>query len=294
MTRSAGNNSLVSSEYLATIIGSFISVIAGIVSYLAGVPADTSFIASLVGVGLSLQAEILVRNAKFRQAFADIGEITSTALRYPEHAMNVVKILRSIDHLADVSARDRVPNTIADPVFRARAERILGKCRDDLESLARGTFRATQYELTILIDAISRSARYVKAVSIQDVDQLSYQLLGNHQDYLAAQKDAADRGVRVERIFVHARRDAQLLQIMRDQESAGFAVYEVDINTVPSNLRVDCAIVDSLFYVRIENGPTGVVVGNRYSKNDTELATRVSEFEELKSIARRFSAGNES
>jgi len=273
-------------EYTATAIGLALSLAAAIASHLLGISGEISFVVGLIGAVLSLQAEVLVRNTRLRHALAEMGEISSVAMNRPDYSRRVLGILRSIEA---VTSESGATNTIANPIFLARASRIVTQCQNDLSVLAGGTFTSAQYDFGSLDDAISRAKRSLHGVALQGVDRVTFRELGGYEQYLNAQKEALARGVTIERIFIHSQRNDNLIETMDEQVRMGVRVYEVEADLVPPILRVDCAIVDNLFYGRIESSPAGGIIATRYSRNEAELNSRMSEFEELRTIARKYS-----
>ncbi|MEV0360270.1 hypothetical protein AB0H71_29865 [Nocardia sp. NPDC050697] len=283
---SSGISRAVPSEYVAAAIGSTLSIAAAIASYKLGVSADTSFVVGLIGVVISLQAEVLVWNTRLRHSLSEMGEISSVVMDRPEYSKRILSILRSIEVLTSESESI---NAIANPIFMARASRLVTQCQNDLSVMAGGTFVAAQYDFGSLDDAISRARYSLIGVALQGVDRVTFRELGGYEQYLHAQREALARGVTIERIFIHSQRNENLIETMDEQVRMGIRVFEIDVDLVPPYLRVDCAIVDNSFYGRIESSPAGGIIATRYSRNEAELNARVSEFEELKTIARRYS-----
>jgi hypothetical protein len=108
--------------------------------------------------------------------------------------------------------------------------------------------------------------------------------IGRH--YWQANREALDRGVRINRIFVYTTMTAQLDQLAAEQEDAGVHVGLVQAVVLDPALWHNLAIWDgtSAWEARLNAG--GEIVGNIFTINDADLARLSQTFQTCQRAAR--------
>lgn len=273
-------------EYTTAFVGTAVSITSGIIAHAIGVDPSISFVASLVGVVISLQLNILVRTAAVRSHLEDTGEITGAILRNPDAINPIRSILSSLDAVRDEGRHGG--NIIAATVLPDRATRAIATCQEELADLARGSFESSGYDFLPLNEALGRCCEKLRGVAVQGADRLTYQEVGGATRYEELQKRLLEAGIAIERIFVYDQRSEHIVRVMKHQRELAIKVYEVAKRVVPSHLIVDCAIVDRAFCGRLQVASGGAITSTYYTTNQSEIDKRIREFEELKSLAREY------
>lgn len=270
-------------DYLTALIGTALSLTAGIVSYAAGIDPNASFVGTLVGTSIALELELLVRSSALRTDIASTSRVAGKILENPHFTESIMSVMESLSQVQNTEKRGLSP--LAVTLLTERADQAIASCQEELVNLARGFFYSSGYDFTPLNKALLHCECILRSVAVQGADRLTYQEVGASASYTGTQVDLIKKGVRIERVFVYDEKTAAVTEMMDQQRALGVNVYEIAKRAVPAHLAVDCAIVDQQFCGRLQVGAGGSVARAHYSVNTSEIEAQIRLFEEIKHLA---------
>lgn len=145
-----------------TITGTFLSVIAGLVSYLAS-EGDVvlGFVVGIQVEGLTLLIQLLLKQERRETRLGTSGELLATI----ESVDWLPEVIRSIS--ADVARiEERYAHTVAPDAVR----RVLDTCEAQLHNLARGHLYVDSYDPSLKLQLLARDASVLRTTSLQSSD----------------------------------------------------------------------------------------------------------------------------
>jgi hypothetical protein len=210
------------------IIGSFLAIASGIVSYFAG--GDNLVLGVVVGLQvqiLTLAVEILLTVKAREIAAGRLAHLVAGA----ESVGWLSDILARICEAA-VAVHDKYRGTIAPDAAR----RLLSTTDRDLKELAGGVMYVDCFDLSIKLQLLGGPPSILRTMSVQSHD-LRWHLSDVGRNYWAAQKAALDKGWTIRRIFVYDDWVSELSDLAMEQKTAGVDVRRVRRSDLPFNLR---------------------------------------------------------
>jgi hypothetical protein len=259
------------------LIGTSVSIAAGIVSYFAG------------------QRDIVLSVAVGFEALA-ITLILDMLLRFEEQRERVGKSGRLVAKIESVSWLPTVFERLADDISAAElsfgdtiipiaVRQLLDAYGTQLADLARGHLIVDSYDATIKLDLLTQETGLLRTTSLQSND-LQWHLSEVGRGYWRAQKEAIARGWRIERIFIFDEWTDDLDALAREQQVAGVKVKRVAGVGLPISMQIDFTLWNSKYAFRqwVEETGTGMV--DRFTVDPSEI-------EQFENLWRRIDAAAE-
>jgi len=213
-----------------TVTGAFLSVVAGLVSYLAS-EGDVvlGFVVGLQVQGLTLLVQLLLKQERRETRLGSSGELLATI----ESVDWLPGVVRSIS--TDVARiEEHYGHTVAPDAVR----RVLDTCEAQLHDLARGHLYVDSYDPSLKLQLLGREASVLRTTSLQASD-LAWHLSEVGRTYWRAQVDALQRGWAIQRVFIYDDWSEELAQLAVQQRTAGIEVRRVARASLPMDLRRD-------------------------------------------------------
>lgn len=213
-----------------TVTGTFLSVIAGLVSYLAS-EGDVvlGFVVGLQVQGLTLLVQLLLKQERRETRLGSSGELLASI----ESVDWLPGVMRSIS--ADVARiEERYAHTVAPDAVR----RVLDTGESQLHNLARGHLYVDSYDPSRKLQLLGRKASVLRTTSLQASD-LAWHLSEVGRTYWKAQVDALARGWTIQRVFIYDDWSSEMQELASQQRVAGVEVRRVARAALPTALRRD-------------------------------------------------------
>lgn len=172
--------------------------------------------------------------------------------------------------------------------FNATFKYELETVKNRLLKLAGGKIEINQIDdILPNLRAWSTVEKEVLSISTSEIDSVNWWSSSQGQNYLKLNKDATNRGVRVERIFIFSGSEKELERIMELNKKVGVDVYMLEKDKIPPKLRLDFIIFDNSFCHEAKTNSDGERIANIYSINKLELLKKNEDFESIKSFAKK-------
>ncbi len=210
------------------IIGSFLALASGLVSYVAG--GDNLVLGVVVGLQvqiLTLAVEILLTVKAREIAIGRLAHLVAGA----ESVGWLSEVLARICE-ATVAVHAKYRGTIAPDA----AKRLLSATDRELKELAGGVMYVDCYDPSIKLQLLGGPSSILRTMSVQSHD-LHWHLSDVGRNYWAAQKAALDKGWTIRRVFVYDEWVPELSDLALKQRAAGVDVRRVRRSDLPPNLR---------------------------------------------------------
>jgi hypothetical protein len=258
-------------------LGAVITVAVAVVVYFV---TDDHFlleiIAVMLGIVIALQIEALARFER-RSAREDRHSRMMAA------AESLPWLAPALDEIAE-AARSVASHPELQPLIDV-AEKELERTKESLATLRHGQFRADAADSTILFDETDRAERRMLATFLQRFDlQWWSSELGRH--YWAVNRQAAERGVEIQRIFIYDEWTPELEQVVREQSDAGIEVMAVPGDLVPRDCRRAMVIWDDRLAYQGELNADGETINVLYSVSKADVDARLSQFNRIRRFAK--------
>lgn len=258
-------------------LGALITVVVAVLVYFV---TDDHFLLAIVavmlGIVIALQIEGLARFERRSTREDRHSRIMAAAESLPW-------LSAVLEEIAE-AARSIASHPELQPLIDI-AEKELKLAKEHLANLRHGQFRADAADSTILFDETDRAERKMLATFLQRFDlQWWSSELGRH--YWAVNRQASERGVEIQRIFIYDEWTPELEQVVREQSDAGIDVMAVPGDLVPRDCRVAMVIWDDRLVYQGELNSDGETINVIYSVSKADVDSRLSQFNRIRRFAR--------
>jgi hypothetical protein len=214
--------------------GTLLSVVAGLISYLAG-GRDI-----VLGVAIGLQVEALTLLVQLLVLIND----KQTMIGRSGNLISRIESVPWLPAVLDRMAADiiKVEAQYQDTVASISLRRLLSSTEQQLRDLARGHLFVDCYDPSIKLELLKGQVSTLRAMSVAHHD-LAWHLSDVGRTYWRAQLDALERGWKIIRIFVYEEWIDELAYLAEEQKRAGVKVKRVIQSDLPPELaRLDVTI----------------------------------------------------
>jgi hypothetical protein len=267
-------------EYSA-IVGICISVAVTTVFYFAaGTKAELAAVMVMIGIAISLIAELLGRMRQEVSLRASLEKV-DWLLPVLSDLARSAEALSGNERLApfEVVARQRIDQTSL-----------------YLNQVASGSISMPAGDLSVSIHMMKTVKSRILATSVGPIS-LTWWETPYGQHYWQSNLDAMARSVIIERFFIHdfTRGPDQLAALKHQiawQLEAGVDVYVADTANVPAELRRDTILWDNLCMMEVQSSQDGVEIGLTYSVARNAVGDCAARFERLRQHSQRITTAS--
>jgi hypothetical protein len=219
-------------QYVTTFVSALVTLVLTLITdFVLNLPRDISWLIVSIGTIITLSATLLEKR------------LAETASKEIAGKLKLYNLLEQLDD---------------DDVLRLRGLELINKCESELENLAKGVLRLDRDEYYKYIgDRMSTASKYVQAIHIA-LELSDMYIWENEQgivNYYRINKEAVQRRVRIERIFVLKKSrvidasnnqviDPRTIEILKRQRDDGIEVMIVWLESMGDSLGEEFMIFD--------------------------------------------------
>lgn len=258
------------------VTGIVLSLVLGVLAYfLTNQQFTLGFVVGLLGLILSIQIEQISR----LDARASHSDRHSSLMASLEKVSWLLPLVSEIAESAGRVVSDDDLRQLA-PIAREKLE----TCNASLQSLRMGQYRVPAEDVNVLFERTSTATKQILATSVEHVD-LSWWRSEVGTNYLSKNREAIERGVEVERIFIYESLSDDLIEVASQHADAGVTVLMVAKSQLRPEYRIDMIIWDESFAYEIELNSDGVEIANRYTVSPSDITRMLQHYSVVRSCA---------
>ncbi len=245
-----------------TIVGTLLSVLAGLVSFVSG---DNDVVLGVV-VGLSVQAvtllvQIILRIEANVARIGRSGTLLATIESVPWLPDRVDNFCTDI-----ATIEEKYPNTLVPGAL----QRVLDSLEVRLNELERGHLYVDSYDPGLKVELLKQSPSILRTTSLQPQDLEWYLSDVGRRDW-TMQLDASARGWEIHRIFIYDTWTQELEQLAAEHKSAGVRVKRVIKGQLPAGLVADVTTWGNTHAYEQRVRVEGTTMFDRFSVNEVDI-----------------------
>ena len=255
------------------LIGTFASILLALGLYLSDQGEYNSTLIALVGIVITLQLDQVARTEEAVHRSGELGKLW-------QQIEDIAWLRVAILDIAKASRK--VSSQKNNEVFSEHARDKLSECRGYLQDLSRGRLQITYSDNHLMLSAISRTFKNLRAVSVQSPKTgYSWWQFPIGKRYWEANFDALKRGVKVERIFVYEDWNDELEALASTQKEAGVAVYKIEALRLTPATRINSILFDDAFMYELRLSSDGEPAAHFFSADDEDNRRQIREFKAI-------------
>jgi hypothetical protein len=269
------------------IIGFLFTIIVTLLLLFLGIETITSTVFAMLGIIITLQIDQIARVEKNFQKNARYAELWQK-LNSPSWLYPIINEIVDSVHTVIKGSEEEFE------LFSNSTKIELESCRNYLHDLGRGYLLTEYNNIEPIMHATEKSHFIIRAVSVSNVDDTFWKSSVGKR-FWEANKKAIANGAKLERIFIYDTWRDKLKSTVEQQASIGanVSVYTVPRDQVPPNLRIDMTIIDENFMYEAVLNSDGVPIKNMFTINESDIIRTIKEFNMIKTLADKFTKGNE-
>ena len=259
------------------IVGFAVSVGLGIIFYIkADIATALATFALILGGLLTLQVEATFRRIREEQTHTEQDRFIALLETEPWLYQFVRETTRrGVD----------IQRSYESPFTLKALQKAAAGFSQELEDMRRGRIMVrpdSDHELVLWLTKNLKSS--LLATNLYSAEHLHLGRPGG-QEYKRLYLAAIERGVRVERIFIHFQWTPSIEASMRDQAKAGVHTFRVDAATLRTDLRIDMGIWDERYGSELSFNASGDVVDSYISFSDEDVMRMLERYKRIKALA---------
>jgi hypothetical protein len=234
----------------------------------------------LIGLGISLQLEILFRIAERAQSRERYSRLLEGIEDYPD-------LLELTFEALDAGVKTLEKATI--PQLKLEVFNVIHHATSQLQELAQGRLRRAGSDNTLVLDRFVHARQVVRGTT--DEGDTAWWGTSDGKRFLELNAELIERGVRIERIWILSTTPTKELLDMLDEHynrKIDVFVVRADRRDLDRRLLVNFTLMDDDFLQMDVPNKEGQAVEYLYSENRVDIERALNTFAQLKSKATRY------